>query len=66
MVHGTSLAVQWLRCHASTAGDTGSIPVKGTKILHAVCGVAKKKKREIMHIYYQYTQVRQINTCELG
>ena len=46
MVHGTSLAVQWLRCHASTAGDTGSIPVKGTKILHAVCGVAKKKKKK--------------------
>ena len=51
MVHGTSLAVQWLRCHASTAGDTGSIPVKGTKILHAVCGVAKKKKKKRDHAY---------------
>ena len=55
MVHGTSLVVQWLRLHASTAGDAGSIHVKGTKILHAACGVAKKKK-EIMHIYSQYTR----------
>ena len=29
---GTSLAVQWLRLHASTAGGTGSIPSWGTKI----------------------------------
>ena len=26
---GTSLAVQWLRLHASTAGATGSIPSQG-------------------------------------
>ena len=31
---GTSLAVQWLRLCASTAGGTGSIPGQGTKILH--------------------------------
>ena len=31
---GTSLVVQWLRLHASTAGGTGSIPVQGTKIQH--------------------------------
>ena len=31
----TSLAVQWLRLPASTAGGTGSIPGRGTKILHA-------------------------------
>ena len=29
------LAVQWLKLWASTAGDTGSIPGRGTKILHA-------------------------------
>ena len=29
------LAVQWLRIHASTAGDIGSIPSQGTKILYA-------------------------------
>ena len=28
---GTSLAVQWLRFHASNAGGTGSIPSWGTK-----------------------------------
>ena len=29
ILFGTSLAVQWLRLHASTAGDTGSIPDGG-------------------------------------
>ena len=29
---GTSLVVQWLRLHTSTAGGTGSIPGLGTKI----------------------------------
>ena len=38
----TSLAVQWLRIHTSTAGATGLIPGWGTKILHA----KKKKKRQ--------------------
>ena len=32
---GTSLAVQWLRPCASTAGYVGSIPDQGTKIPHA-------------------------------
>ena len=31
----TSLAVQWLRLRASTAGGAGSIPGPGTKIPHA-------------------------------
>ena len=33
---GTSLVVQWLGLPASTADGTGSIPVQGTKIPHAV------------------------------
>ena len=32
---GTSLVVQWLKLHASTAEGMGSIPGQGTKILHA-------------------------------
>ena len=32
---GISLAVQWLRPQAATAGGVGSIPGRGTKILHA-------------------------------
>ena len=32
---GTSLAVQWLRLHASTSGGAGSIPGWGTKISYA-------------------------------
>ena len=36
---GTSLAVQWVRIIASTAGGMGSIPGRGTKIPHAArCG----------------------------
>ena len=32
--NGTSLAVQWLRLGASTAGGVGLIPGRGTKIPH--------------------------------
>ena len=42
---GTSLAVQWLRLCASTAGSTGLIPGWGTKIPHAArCGQKKRKQ----------------------
>lgn len=34
---GTSLEVQWLGPHASTAGGVGSISSWGTNILHAAC-----------------------------
>ena len=40
---GTSLAVQQLRLHASTAGCAGSIPGQGTKILHAAWRSQKVK-----------------------
>ena len=40
---GTSLAVQWLRLHASKAGDEGSIFGQGTKIPYAT--VSKKKSK---------------------
>ena len=43
---GTSLAVQWLRLHTSSAGGMGSIPGRGTKIPHAVQGGQKKKKTQ--------------------
>ena len=41
---GTSLAVQWLRLHASTAGGMGLIPCRGNKILHAMWHGQKIKK----------------------
>ena len=44
---GTSLAGQWLRIHASTAGGVGSIPGRGTKILHASWCRQKSKERRI-------------------
>ena len=43
MIFGTSLVVQWLGFCAPTAGDTGSIPGRGTKILHAVWHSPPKK-----------------------
>ena len=42
---GTSLVVQWRRLCTPSAGDTGSIPGWGTKILYVV-GHKKKKKNE--------------------
>ena len=46
---GTSLVVQWLGLHASTAASTGSLPGRGTKIPHA----AKKKKGTQIGSYCQ-------------
>ena len=43
IVQGTSLAVQWLGLHTSTARDPGSIPGRGTKIPQATwCSPPKK------------------------
>ena len=51
---GNSLAVQWLRLHASIAGGTaGSIPGWGTKILHAMRRGQKKKKN---CLFYEYSR----------
>ena len=35
-LYGASLAVQWLRSHASNAGGTGSMLGQGTETLHAM------------------------------
>ena len=51
MSAGTSLAVQWLRLRASTAGGTGSTPGRGTKIPHA--RRPKKKKKKSFECYYE-------------
>ena len=40
---GTSLVVQWLRFCASTAGDSAFSPGQGTKILHALQCIQKKR-----------------------
>ena len=45
IIEGTSLAVQWLRHGASTAGGTDSSPSPGTKT-HMPCGAAKKQKKK--------------------
>ena len=43
---GTSLAVQWLRLHASKAGYTASIFGQGTKIPYVMVQKKKKKKKK--------------------
>ena len=43
----TSLVVQWLRLGTSTAGGTGSIPGRGTKIPHA-SQCSQKKEKDIL------------------
>ena len=53
VILGTSLVVQWLRLHASSAGGVGSIPVWETKIPHATWHGQKKKKNVILlHVKY--------------
>ena len=41
---GTSLVVQWLELHTSTAGGPGLIPGQGTKIRQATPQWPKKKR----------------------
>ena len=41
---GNSLEVQWLGLHVFIAEGTGSIPGRGTKILHAMLWGQKRKK----------------------
>ena len=49
---GSSLVVQRLGLGASTAGDMGSIPGRGTKILQVACLVAwPKRKENHLHMY---------------
>ena len=43
MFSGNSLVIQWLGLHISTAGDPGSVPGQGAKILQdALCSQKKK------------------------
>ena len=48
MNSGTSLVVQWLRCHASTAGGVGSIP--GQRRSHRLWGAEEISLREVFHL----------------
>ena len=43
----TSLVVQWLRFHASTAKSMGLIPGRGSKILQTHGAASKKKEKKI-------------------
>ena len=44
-IYRSSLVVQWLRLHTSTAGDAGSIPGQEAKIPHAAHEAKRKKKQ---------------------
>ena len=43
---------QWLRLHASNAGDIGSIPSQGSHMPHCV---AKKKKKKKEKAYFDHS-----------
>lgn len=45
---GPSLGVQWLELDTPNAGESGSIPGQGTKILNAARWGQKEKKQEIL------------------
>ena len=45
-ITGTSLAIQWLRRHASNVGSMGSIPGQGTETPTYHWGHKQKKKKE--------------------
>ena len=49
-VHGTSLAVQWLRLCASGPGGAGSLPGLGTKILQDAWQKKRKKEKEFLEL----------------
>ena len=55
MAFWTSLAVQWLRLHASTAGGTGSIPGRGSSACHAAWPKRKRKKIQ----WHFFTEIEQ-------
>ena len=52
-VPGISLAVQWLELCTSTAGGTGLIPGRGTKILQAAWPKKTPKKYQFLRVYVQ-------------
>ena len=47
---GTSVVVQWLELHASTAGGTGSILGQGTKIPWVTCAKKEKKQQSSVNL----------------
>ena len=64
----TSLAIQWFRIHACTAGGTGSIPGRGTKIWHATQWGQKfkKKKKEILPFVTTWMELESVTLSEIS
>ena len=63
----TSLVVQQLRLHASSAGDVGLIPGQGTNIPHATSSQAKRKRhsRGYKLLLYKITSILATSCKEL-
>ena len=61
---GLNLAIQWLRLCASTAGDAGSNPGRGTRIPHASQHSQKKKKKSLF-VNWEITLLLQLENTAL-
>ena len=62
---GTSLVVQWLRLHASTAGGRGFIPGQKAKILSAMWHGQKQKTTKTEMMLYGAVEEPQALECHL-
>ena len=63
----TSLVVQWLRPHSSTAGSTGSIHARGTKILKAEqCRKQQQQQQQQQTNRHSVEKEVQILNCDLS
>ena len=61
ILYGSSLAVQWLRLHTSTAEGTGSIPGQGTRIPHASWLGEKKFFLMLLYLFNFFIVVKYTN-----
>ena len=58
----TSLTVQWIGFHASTAGGMSSIPGQGTKILQVM---QRKKKKSTGGVIWPFSSVQSLSRVQL-
>ena len=63
LTRGTSLSLQWLGLHTSTAGDVGSIPAWGTRVPYATRCQPKKNKYVEWEIWDTLEKCKEVWYC---